>query len=76
MNGVVTCTEESYFRSVCSVKCNKGYELVGPTSTRCSKSAGWEPVIGYCQSKKVDTLAVCFVNRKIVAELSTSLNFF
>nr|XP_039271172.1 sushi, von Willebrand factor type A, EGF and pentraxin domain-containing protein 1-like [Styela clava] len=49
-HGTVTCTSSYFYQSVCSLKCDKGYELSGMTvgTVECNEFAQWDGELGYC----------------------------
>ena len=42
-NGIVVCTAERSYRSICQFKCNDGYELNGNNIMECSAEKKWNP---------------------------------
>ena len=52
-NGELSCSDHSY-RGMCSIKCNPGYSLNGPSVRRCvtsGDSVKWTGSTPTCQSK-------------------------
>lgn len=51
-NGVVDCTDGSRYESICTLKCNKGFEMSeGKGRTKCLSTTEWSKDIGNCKSK-------------------------
>nr|XP_039262624.1 P-selectin-like isoform X1 [Styela clava] len=48
VGGTVTCTDESYARSVCTVSCNDGKEVKGTATSSCLRSSEWSEPLATC----------------------------
>eukprot|EP00057_Strongylocentrotus_purpuratus_P016529 XP_011671003.1 PREDICTED: sushi, von Willebrand factor type A, EGF and pentraxin domain-containing protein 1 isoform X3 [Strongylocentrotus purpuratus] len=57
-NGQVSCSDSSYYSSLCNVSCNEGYTLHGSSSRLCGVSGSWSGSNTSC----ADTTAPKFTN--------------
>lgn len=48
-HGQIECSDNQDFRSVCSMKCDNGYELRGPSRVMCEAIGSWSGGISSCQ---------------------------
>ena len=52
-NGWISCTDGSNYQSICTLKCNFGYEIFGEYSwSKCSADREWWPKLPICKSKR------------------------
>uniref|UniRef100_H2Y7G0 Uncharacterized protein n=1 Tax=Ciona savignyi TaxID=51511 RepID=H2Y7G0_CIOSA len=57
LHGSITCSNNAFYESVCTVKCNKGYELSGENNvTSCSSSLEWTPQLSACEKIQCNAL--------------------
>lgn len=50
-NGEVTCTENFQSGSVCSIKCNQCFTLIGSPSRLCRNDGLWSGEPAFCQGE-------------------------
>uniref|UniRef100_UPI0037E866A2 P-selectin isoform X2 n=1 Tax=Semicossyphus pulcher TaxID=241346 RepID=UPI0037E866A2 len=45
------------YGSICSVRCEEGFDLIGANMTKCSSQGNWSHALPVCQAKKCPTLS-------------------
>uniref|UniRef100_H3CC19 E-selectin n=1 Tax=Tetraodon nigroviridis TaxID=99883 RepID=H3CC19_TETNG len=54
-NAIISCENplgEHSYGSTCTVECNKGFDLIGTNTTKCSSQGQWSPQLPVCQARK------------------------
>ena len=48
-NGNYNCSGPPVTGTVCSLSCNRGYEINGPTERRCLRNSMWSGTTSFCE---------------------------
>lgn len=75
-NAIISCENplgEHSYGSTCTVECNKGFDLIGTNTTKCSSQGQWSPQLPVCQGKithgpKRQSLFGCFRSFKYIRQ--------
>eukprot|EP00057_Strongylocentrotus_purpuratus_P020678 XP_011675152.1 PREDICTED: sushi repeat-containing protein SRPX2-like [Strongylocentrotus purpuratus] len=72
-NCLISCTDSSFFASVCTYTCHTGYTRTSGSSQRTCTSSGWSGTTANCQDVTPPTFVECPASQTVYAEdLKTS----